>query len=339
MLLRAHASGAPAVGIDVLGRADDAILDSASRFVRHAGSNDPVLLAMATGRVVSRDIRVPRLNTSSLFIVTPARWWIADVNGGGSFASGAVKNIVGAFTASDGVTVGLSEKKTARFVVGRMNAAYAKTFIDGILAHARLSTAPFDNIAPAQQPVLLIGTHVSGRGTELEPGDESVVAISGRGICATGQGSVLLRPADSLRAIQVGGVGEYMAAGGRAGGAFAVSGALDGAAFARLMNTLTMRRHVDCVVRFAFDDAEATFSLAGDVPPQLQFDVSALIAALHGRSVPPKAQALRPATVEQRTPPAQNAPTHDAVAGFCGFCGAQRVASHRFCAQCGNPYG
>lgn len=340
MLLMASPSGMPAIGVGVLGRPDDEILATARQFVRRKGSSDSVLLAMATGRVVSRDLRIPRLNVSPRFIVTPKEWWIADRHGSDSYAHGAVRNVVGAFTTTDGLTVALSDTKSARFLIGRTYADRAKTLVDGVLAHARLCTSPFDNIAPAQRPLMLVGTHVGGYGTELAPGEECVVAASGRGICATGLGSVLLKPADRLRAVQLGGIGAYTTGGGWVGGGFGISGALEGAAFASLMNTLTTRRHIDCLVRFVFDDAEAAFSLTSDTPQRLQLDASALLAAMRGPSTAPNAEALNLTTVAQRTPaPAvQTGPANHSAGGYCGYCGTDRTVSHSYCTKCGNRY-
>jgi hypothetical protein len=340
MLLMASPSGMPAIGVGVLGRPDDEILATARQFVRRKGASDPVLLAMATGRIVSRDLRMPRLNLSPRFIVTPKQWWIADRHGGTPYAHGTVRNIVGVFTTTDGLTLALSETKSVRFLIGRTYADRAKALVDGVLAHAQLCTSAFDNIAPAQRPLMLVGTHVGGYGTELEPGEECVVAVSGRGICATGLGSVLLKPADRLRAVQLGGIGEYTTGGGWVGGGFGISGALEGAAFASLMNTLTTRRHIDCLVRFVFDDAEAVFSLTSDTPQRLQLDASALLAALRGPSIAPNAEALNLTTVAQREPAAaaQMEPANQTAGGFCGFCGATRTVSHSYCTKCGNPY-
>lgn len=341
MLLMASASGMPAIGVGLLGRPDDEILATARQFARREGSSDPVLLAMATGRIVSRDLRISRLNVSPRFIVTPKEWWIADRHGSGSYAHGAVRNVVGAFTTTDGLTVALSDTKSARFLIGRTYADRAKALVDVVLAHARLCTSPFDDIAPAQRPLMLVGIHMGGHGTELEPGEECVVAVSGRGICATGLGSVLLKPADRLRAIQLGGVGEYTTGGGWVGGGFGISGALEGALIASLMNTLIARRHIDCLVRFVFDDAEATFSLTSDTPQRLQLDTSALLAALRGPSVAPNAEALNLTTVAQREPArlARIEPASQGVGNFCGFCGARRALTHAYCTGCGHAYG
>lgn len=340
MLLMASASGIPAVGVGLLGRPDDEILATARRFVQRSGSSDHVLLAMATGRLVSRNLRIPRMNASPRLIVTARQWWIADRHGGTSYAHGAVRNIVGVFTTANGLTLALSETKSATFIMGRTYAGRAKALVGSVLAHAELCTSPFDNVAPAQKPLMLVGTHVGGHGTELEPGEECVIAVSGRGICATGLGSVLLKPADRLRAIQLGGIGEYTTGGGWVGGGFGVSGALEGAAFAALMNTLTTRRHIDCLIRFVFDDAEATFSLTSDTPQRLQLEASALLAALRGPSAAPNVGALNLTTVAQRdpAPAAQAERARQSAGGYCGFCGAARIVSHRFCTKCGNPY-
>jgi hypothetical protein len=291
--------------------------------VRQAGSSEPVLLALATGRVVSRDLRIPRLNASPRFIVTPTRWWIADKQGTTSYARGAVKNIVGAFSTSDGVTVALSESKSARFVLGAINADRAKSLIESMLAHARLCTSGFDTLAPAQQPLMLVGTHVGGYGTDLRPGEECVVAVSGRGICATGTGSVLLKPADRLRAILLGGAGVTVP---------------------DLLNLLAARRHLDCLVRFVFDDAEAAFSLTSDTPQRLYQDISALSAALRSPSAPPSPEAPQPVPVahSEAAPTGWTAPAAASAAasagGFCGFCGTAKAPSHAYCTKCGKPY-
>lgn len=323
MLLVASMSGIPAVGVGAMGRPDEEILAIARRFVRQAGSSEPVLLALATGRVVSRDLRIPRLNASPRFILTPTRWWIADRQGNASYARGAVKNIVGAFTTSDGVTVALSESKSARFVLGATNADRAKSLIETMLAHARLCTSGFETIAPTQQPLMLVGTHVGGYGTDLRPGEECAVAVSGRGICATGTGSVLLKPADRVRAILLGGVGVTVP---------------------DLLNLLAARRHLDCFVRFVFDDAEAAFSLTSDTPQRLHQDISPLSAALRSPSVPPSPEAPQPVPTARSeaaptgwTAPAA-APAAASAGGFCGFCGTAKTPSHAYCTKCGKLY-
>lgn len=277
---------------------------------------------MATGRVVSSQLRIPRLSLSALFIVTPTQWWITDKNAGTSYGHGAVRNIVGAFATADGVTVALSETKSARFVVGAANAGPAKSLVEAVLGHAQLCTSGFSTVAPAQPPLMLVGTCVSTLG-ELQLGEECVVAVSGRGICATGRGAILLRPADRLRAIQIGDLGVYPTPGGWARSGFGIGGALEGPALGSLMNVLAMRRHVDCLVRFIFDDAEAAFSLAGDTPQRLHAEASALVAAVGGSGAAAVQPAAEPAAVD----------------GSCRFCGAQRVPSHAFCGRCGNPYG
>ena len=298
MLLSGSGAGLPAVGIGVLGRPDDALLATARRFVKRAGANEPVLLAVSTGRVSARGLTVPRLNISPLLAVGPTRWWIADRNGERFHARGRTGNIVGTFVAGDGVTVCFSEMQNAKFITGEQNAYYVKALVDGILAHARLSTAKFAVVAPAQPPVLLVGTHVGGRSEDLAHGEPCVVAVSGRGVCATGAGGVLLRPADSLRAVRIS----------------ATIGATESPALAHLMNTLMTRRHADCLVTFVFDDTEATFSLAGDTPDRLQWDVAPLIAALRTPSAPPNPQPggqrpAQPPAQPSPQPPAREAPT------------------------------
>lgn len=349
MLLSGSESGLPAVGLGVLGRADEALLATARRFVKRAGAQEPVLLAMSTGRVSAHGLTIPRLNVSPLLVVGPTRWWIVDRHGERFHARGRTGNIIGTFIDGDGVTVGFSETQNATFNTGQMAAFYVKTIIDGVLAHARLSAANFAAVASGQPPLLLVGTHVGGQGTDLAYGEPCVVAVSGRGLCAMGAGSVLLQSADRLRAVQIG----------------ATTGPIESAALANLMNTLMMRRHADCLIRFVFDDAEATFSLAGDTPDRLQLDAAALIAAIQNPPAPPKAQP--PA---REVPPAREAPVSwvapsaagttaaapaqtpaipvpaapvpavpvPAEARFCGHCGARREPSHVFCTACGKSF-
>jgi hypothetical protein len=333
MLLSGPGSGLPAVGVGVLGRADDTLLTTARRFVKRMGATEPVLLAMSTGRVAAHGLTIPRLNISPLLVLGPTRWWIADRHGERFHARGRTGNIIGTFVAGDGVTVGFSETQNAKFITGEAAAYYVKAIIDGALAHARLVGAKFATVAPAQPPLLLIGTHVGGRGTDLAHGEPCVVAVSGRGVCATGAGSILLRPADRLRAVQISGV----------------TGTAGDPALADLMNTLMMRRHLDCLVRFVFDDAEATFSLAGDTPDRLQWEAGALIAALGNAPTLPKTQSdPRPTVPPSAQPPAPEeltgwaAPGAPAVpaagARFCGHCGAAREPAHAFCVACGRPF-
>lgn len=345
MLLSGSGSGLPAVGLGALGRADNTLLVTARSFLRRVGADGPVLLAMSTGRVSARGLTIPRLGVSGLFVVSPTRWWFADRQGERCHARGRTSDIIGTFATSDSVTVCFSETQTARFGTGQMNTIYVKAIIDGVLGHVRIGAAGFRDIAPAQPPLVLMGTHVGGYGTELMPGEPCVVALSGRGLCATGAGSVLLRPADHLRGVQIGGIGAYTTGGGWVGGGFGIAGALEGAAFASLMNTLTTRRHIDCVIRFVFDDAEATFSLSSDTPDRLQLDASALIAALRGPSELPNAQALRLTTVAHRPPAvgdsralADRRSSATAVPRFCGHCGASREPAHAFCTGCGKPF-
>jgi hypothetical protein len=352
MLLTGSASGLPAVGIGVLGWADEALLTTARRFVKRMGATEPVLLAMSTGRLSAHGLTVPRLNTSPLLVIGPTRWWIADRHGERFHARGRTGDIVGTFIAGDGVTVCFSEKQNAKFTTGDQRAYYVKALVDVVLAHARLSAAKFAAVAPGQPPLMLVGTYVAGRGADLAPGEPCVVAVSGRGVCATGAGSSLLRPANGLRAVHISGL----------------TSATENPAVANLMNTLMMRRHVDCLVRFVFDDAEATFSLTGDTPDRLQLDAAALIAAVRQPPAPPRPQAtpqpaaqptaqpspqqspqptaseaptgwVSPAaTAPVTTAPVTNAPAATAEPRFCGHCGARREPAHTFCVACGRPF-
>ncbi|HUG49567.1 MAG TPA: hypothetical protein VLZ78_01075, partial [Terrimesophilobacter sp.] len=90
-----------------------------------------------------------------------------------------------------------------------------------------------------------------------------------------------------MRGVQVGGVGEYTTGGGWIGGGFGIAGALEGAAFAMVMNWLTTRRRMDSVLRLSFDDAEATFGLGSRAPGRIDIEMSALLASLRGRGAQP----------------------------------------------------
>ena len=337
VLLYSTASGIPAVGVGVMVQPDGEILALAQQFVQRAGSIDPVLLAMATGRVVSRGVRVPRLNTSARFIVTPREWWITDRLGGASYAHGSVRKIVGAFTTTSGLAVALSETKSAQFQIGEAHGYRAKALLESVLGHARLCSSSFENIAPGQPPLMFVGTYVGGRRTGLQPGEECVLAVSGLGVCATGLGPIFLRPAAHLREVHVDGVGGHAP-----GAGWAAVAQLGGPATANLMNMLTMRRHVDCLVRFAFDDAEAVFALTGDTPQRIQVDASALVGALRAPAAVPGVEDRRQPSVE-RVEGVEGVedggdPVDQAVGRFCGFCGARRSASHAFCTGCGRAY-
>ncbi len=165
--------------------------------------------------------------------------------------------------------------------------------------------------------------------------EASIIALSGTGISAFSPTARFVRSPTEIRGIQIGGAGEYTTGGGWFGGGFGISGALEGAAFATIMNVLTTRRHVDTMLRVVFDDAEATFGVEKYIPARLEIELAALLAAVRVGGSHQSATRLNVSTVAASPIVAAGAPGHGAR--FCTGCGTPRAVGAAFCGACGQP--
>jgi hypothetical protein len=127
------------------------------------------------------------------------------------------------------------------------------------------------------------------------------------------------KPWSDFQDIAITGPGLYETGGGWWGGGLGVKGALEGAAFASIMNFLTTRTHIETFVRMIFEDAELNLYISHSTPEDLDIKFSFLRGILAN---PTKHEA----TKEIRE------------FGFCTKCGAPKLQGGAYCGKCGNAF-
>lgn len=309
---------------------------TAAPVVREALQRDPSLghhltMTIRCGRAIGYGFPFSRANWSPYFSMTSTGWFLLDRSGSKILARGELSELLDVTRKSDGVVVSLTGGRRIRLMVGGLAIdSFRAAILEGV-ARANLAAANFRDIAPQQRTTAFEAVHYGGYGTSLAPDEASFLALSGMGISAFSPTARFVRASTEIRGIQIGGVGEYTTGGGWFGGGFGVSGALEGAAFAAIMNVLTTRRHVDTLLRVIFDDAEATFGIEKYVPARLEIELSALLAAVRAGGSHQSATHLNVSTIASS--PGVVTPVQGSR--FCTGCGTPRVTGAPFCGGCG----
>lgn len=308
--------------------------------VHEALQHDPslgqhLIMTIKCGRAIGFGLPFSRMNWSPYFSITSAGWFLLDRRGSQILARGALTELLGVTRKIDGVVVALTGGRRMRFIVGGLAAdPYRSAIFEGV-ARANLVAANFRDIAPQQRAVSFEAVHYGGYGTSLASDEASALTLTGAGISVFSATARMVRSATEIRGIQIGGVGEYTTGGGWFGGGFGISGALEGAAFAAIMNVLTTRRHVDTLLRVVFDDAEATFGIEKYIPARLEVELAAVLAAVRVGGSHQSATRLNISTIAAS--PLVNAGTTGQGTRFCTGCGTPRVTGAAFCGGCGQP--
>lgn len=204
-------------------------------------------------------------------------------------------------------------------------------------------------VVPQQRPVQYQVRYLGGFGSPLIPGADALVVVGPAGVRVVHGSQRFEASHRELEGYQLGGVGQYETGGGWIGGGFGVAGALQGAAFALVMNALTTRIRNDCLLRFVFANAEMTFEVLVETPAQVELELSALTAALRQRagtvsqsvmhltggvSVANPAAFAQVASQQASTSRVGQA-SGDEAQRFCTSCGQARATRHAFCGCCG----
>lgn len=126
-----------------------------------------------------------------------------------------------------------------------------------------------------QKTVLIEGIFIGGAGVPLEPQQEVTIQADKHGLTISqGEHGIWHKSYEGLIGLQASGEGVFQTGGGWVGGGFGISGALTGAAFASIMNVLTTRTHIDCLVRFVYPGVDASFKILSHTPEALQIALS-----------------------------------------------------------------
>ena len=141
----------------------------------------------------------------------------------------------------------------------------------------RLDTTISENdfVISSQEIATIESVFLGGAGVPLKTYEKSTLIVSRKGF-SIGQGgsSIWTQTFEGLKGIQITGEGLYQTGGGWIGGGFGISGALQGAAFASVMNALTTRTHNDCYFRFVYPGTDATFQVLSHTPRDLEIALS-----------------------------------------------------------------
>ncbi len=197
-------------------------------------------------------------------------------------------------------------------------------FIKEMQADKDVNRESDQNLIPAfNQKSLTLACHFLGGyglSQSLEPSAPLIVGFNASGL------SINAEELDwsDLVDLSIGGPGLYQTGGGWFGGGFGVTGALEGAAFAAVMNLLTTKTQISTVIRIIFNEAEVNLHTSVVTPEILDNQLSAIRGFLKKSRTKTDAESI---------------PKFELNSGFCTLCGNQRRASDIFCAKCGNRMG
>jgi len=126
-----------------------------------------------------------------------------------------------------------------------------------------------------QETVFIEGVFIGGAGVPLTRNEEVTIRADDAGFTISqGERGIWQKSYEGLTGLQASGEGVFQSGGGWVGGGFGISGALKGAAFASIMNSLTTRTHIDCLVRFVYPGVDASFKVLSHTPEDLQIALS-----------------------------------------------------------------
>ena len=127
----------------------------------------------------------------------------------------------------------------------------------------------------SQETISIETVFLGGAGIPMQTYEKSSLVISRKGfVIGQGGSSIWSKSFEGLIGVQVSGEGLLQSGGGWIGGGFGVSGALKGALFASVMNSLTTRTHNDCYFRFVYPGVEGTFQVLSHTPRNLEIALS-----------------------------------------------------------------
>ena len=135
----------------------------------------------------------------------------------------------------------------------------------------------------SQETFSLRATYLGGVGTNFQPRDKGKLTVTNAGFEFESGSNSWSKPYQNLAGLQIGGVGAFKTGGGWVGGGSGVLGGLQGANQARILNSLTERTHVDCVLRVVYPGLDLSFALR-ITPRQLELKLSGVRNWLETRS-------------------------------------------------------
>jgi hypothetical protein len=134
-------------------------------------------------------------------------------------------------------------------------------------------------------------TYLGGSGTELTPGEVYDVTYRGDriGILPLGGASIrhTILKVETLQELQVGGPGPVTTGGGFIGGGTGLVGAVEGAAIASTLNTLTTRTRIESLISILARGSEMFFANGQFVPDELRRLLSPVFVAIRNNRETP----------------------------------------------------
>jgi len=206
-----------------------------------------------------------------------------------------------------------------------MNGKHMTEFLDGFIRDLKTQTPKqeitLNSVIPGFEgnPLTIASEYLGGYGfsNKIIPGAEVLVTFTETGVDINSEIHIW----NELLDISVSGPGLYQTGGGWFGGGIGVKGALEGAAFASIMNTISTKTHISTVIRMIFLNSEINIHTSALTPAALDIKLSPLRAYLATRSNPPTSLKTVGQT-GQKT--------------FCTQCGVPREISMKFCGNCGS---
>ena len=146
-------------------------------------------------------------------------------------------------------------------------------------------------------------TVVGGHNLQLEPGTAGVFTCGTKGVAFWAEGnSRTLCPYPNLLNLELGGPGVTRRGGGWIGGGFGLTGMLEGALVASVLNRLTTRTSVNTLIAVTMRDSSMTLHTASATPAQLRLELAPALGRLAVRRHTSKDPVVATAAAEASDP-------------------------------------
>lgn len=224
-----------------------------------------------------------------------AKWQLIDTKEGKTLGSGLMKEAVFSHKTSstnganiefrvDGGKMDIYEKGGGATLFNSGHGDLARKF--DFLGRITPSIANEGFTLSSQGDVVIDSVYLGGASIPLKVYEKTLIHVSPNGFLIGQPGESLWSASfEGLYGIQISGEGLYQTGGGWIGGGFGVSGALQGAAFAMVMNALTTRTHNDCYFRFVYPGIDGNFQVLSHSPRDLEIALSGIRNWLETRKI------------------------------------------------------
>ena len=274
-------------------------------------------------------LRIQSPSRDYIVICTLEKWYVFDYSGKNLRGSASLDDVKTILRVTNGVKVGMADNSEVTFSTFGAGKSYYDAFSYALF---KSWTKDFESI-PHQKEFHIDGQYIGGFGTSMTVGSQVVIHFGDRGIGILGSGLTCLSW-DAIAGLQIGGIGQFQTGGGFIGGGFGISGALKGIALASVMNSVTTRTHIDCLLRIVMPESEIT--IAPQMTPQgVELNLSAAISYLRKKSGEKSNESTLGVHTLVSNAISKRDLSESELINFCTHCGQALKSIVNFCSGCG----